>query len=130
MSRNLETIFDIGEVAGQSYVDRDSGENGYDFTVSAKENVFFTLSELDRDLDLYVIRLDDDGKPVIDDDGVWLNAGVSSNPGLEDESIFLQLDPGQWRVYVWENLGANLSDSLSDGNFDYRLEIDPVSFFG
>ena len=101
-----------------------SGLNGQDFTLTTEENIFFTLSGLERDLDLYVVALDDNGNPLIYSTGALLNAGVSSNPGIEDESIFLRLKPGNWRVYVKENLGANLDDPYKSGNYDYELQID------
>ena len=104
-----------------------SSLNGYDFTLTAKKNIFFTLSELQRDLDLYVVSLDKNGDPLAID-GILYNAGASSNPGVEDEGIFLQLKPGSWRVYVRENLGTNLEKPLKDGNFNYKLEIDSQSF--
>ena len=106
-----------------------SGINGQDFTLTTEENIFFTLSGLERDLDLYVVRLDDNGNPIGNETGTELyNAGVSSNPGIEDESIFLRLKPGNWRVYVKENSGANLDEPLISGNYDYELQIDSQSF--
>lgn len=102
--------------------------NGLDFTLTSEKNIFFTLSGLQRDLDLYVVSLDQDGNPIIDPDENLLNAGVSSNPGIEDESIFLRLKPGDWRVYVNENIAANLEEPLSSGNYNYKLQLDSQLF--
>ena len=105
-----------------------SGLNGYDFSLTSAENIFFTLSGLQRDLDLYVVSLDQGGQPLILPNKNLLNAGVSSNTGIKDESIFLQLQPGDWRVYVKENPGANLLEPLKSGGYNYELKIDSQSF--
>jgi len=78
------------------------------FTLDRTTNLFLTLTNLKRDLDLYVTSLDSDGKPPTSSDGKKIfNIASSTNDKTEDESIFLQLKPGSYRAEIKENLGAN-----------------------
>jgi len=86
-------------------------------------DIFFKLSGLRRDLDLYVTTLDDSGDAIA-------NIGASTNEGTSDESIFFRLSPGNYAVYVKENKGANfkLGPAKSANDYKFTLEFDDTTF--
>ena len=100
------------------------------FTLDRTTNLFLTLTNLKRDLDLYVTSLDSDGKPPTSSDGKKIfNIASSTNDKTEDESIFLQLKPGSYRAEFRENLLANIgSGSSTVEDYSFTLELDGTTF--
>lgn len=102
----------------------------YEFELDDTKDIFFKLSNLRKDLDLYVTTLTIDGVPPMWGDGKIANIGASTKDGTSDESIFLRLRPGSYAAYVRENPGANINLS-SNNNIDdlqFTLEFDSTTF--
>ena len=105
----------------------------YDFALESTKDIFFSLRNLRRDLDLYITRLDQNGEPLRfcnDPERSIINLANSTNGGVEDESIFLRLKPGSYRAYVKENYGANLEFGAVKTSEDvsFTLELDADTF--
>ena len=98
------------------------------FSVSEKTNFFATLNELPSDLDIYIGKYNSaqrapkyysNNRPVI------LNS--STNPGKEAESIFAQLQPGEY----WFGIVANIPESEIDEeilNTAFEWSLDGKTF--
>lgn len=102
----------------------------FDFQLDKSADIFFKLSGLRRDLDLYVTTLDASGNlPSFDSKNI-ANIGASTNAGTSDESIFFRLSPGRYRAYVTENNLANykLGPAKSANDYKFTLEFDDTTF--
>ena len=102
----------------------------YKFQLDKSADIFFKLSGLRRDLDLYVTTLNDsDDRPSFGD-GSIANIGASTNYGTSDESIFLRLSPGRYCAYIKENPNANikLGPVKSANDLKYTLTVDDTTF--
>ena len=102
----------------------------YKFQLDKSADIFFMLSGLKRDLDLYVTTIDDSGVLPKWSDGSIANIGASTNEGTVDESIFFRLSPGHYAAYIRENMGANfkLGPAKSANDFKYTLKVDDTTF--
>jgi len=100
----------------------------YTLQLDKSSDIFFKLSGLRRDLDLYVTTFDNSSVPI--SDGLFANIGASTNYGTSDESIFLRLSPGNYAVYIRENNNANikLGPSKSADDYKFTLEFDDTTF--
>lgn len=114
----------------EGFLDPKKGISLRDFQLDKTSDIFFKLSGLKRDLDLYVTTTDDSGDIPTLPDGFFANIGASTNYGTSDESIFLRLSPGKYFVYVKENRNANikLGPVKSDNDLKYILTIDDTTF--
>jgi subtilisin family serine protease len=110
--------------------DQSLNEYYLNLNLTSTQDVFFTLSDLKRDLDLYVTKILPDGSRPLFPNGKVANIANSTNDGLDEESIFLRLKPGQYHAYVRENNGAN--DSFgplrSPEDYTFTLKLDSTSF--
>ena len=101
----------------------------FDFNLEKTTNLFITLSNLKRDLDLYVTYLDSSGNPPTLPNGTVLNYASSTNDRAEDESIFLQLKPGSYRAEIRENYGANYwAEKSNVEDYSFTLQLDGTTF--
>lgn len=101
----------------------------FDFELDITTDIFFKLSNLKRDLDLYVTTTDKDGNPTTFGNGKVANIGASTMDGIADETIFLRLAPGYYAAYIRENNGANFNSSLISSIDDqFTLEFDTATF--
>ena len=100
------------------------------FTLDKTTNLFLTLTNLKRDLDLYVTSLDSDGNPPTSSDGKKIfNIASSTNDKSEDELIFLQLKKGTYRAEIKENHGANTwAGQRKPEDYTFTFELDGATF--
>ena len=106
-------------------------KSNYSFPLSVDKStdIYFKLSGLRRDLDLYVTVTDGSGNSPIFPNGKPMNIGASTNYGTSNESIFLRLSPGSYLAYVKENDNANfyLGPAKVD-DLKFTLEFDDTTF--
>ena len=99
------------------------------FTLDKTTNLFLTLTNLKRDLDLYITTLNNQGNPPTTPSGNAVNFASSTNDKTEDESIFVQLKPGSYRAEIKENLGANhWAEKSTPEDYSFTLELDGTTF--
>jgi subtilisin family serine protease len=109
--------------------DQSAADWNFDFDTKKTEDIFFTLSNLKRDLDLYITKKNSDGN-IIQVGNKIANIANSTNDGIRDENIFLRLSPGYYMAYVRENNGANASFGplKSPEDYTFTLKLDTKSF--
>jgi len=119
----------VSSIAGIYEGDLNS-TNQYTFQLDKSTDIFFKLSDLRRDLDLYVTTIDGSGDVPKWGDGSIANIGASTNEGTSDESIFFRLSPGRYVAYILENEGANfkLGPAKSANDLKYTLKVDDTTF--
>jgi len=107
-----------------------SSKSFYEFQIDQTADIFFKLTGLRRDLDLYVTTINESGESPRWANGKIANIGASTNDGTSDESIFLRLAPGRYAAYVRENQGANinLNPVNSADDLKFILEFDHAKF--
>lgn len=122
----------MGSIAGnyEGTLENPQKPQFYNFKLDKSADIFFKLSGLKRDLDLYVTTADGSGVPPTWSDGSIANIGASTNYGTSDESIFLRLNPGSYIAYIKENPKANikLGPVKSADDLKYTLNVDDTTF--
>ena len=101
------------------------------FTLEEQTNLFLTLHNLKRDLDLYVTaeNPNTNGEPFKDSDDNLIHFASSTNDRTENESIFLQLKPGKYFAEIKENNGANTwAGTSTEEDYSFTLELDDITF--
>ena len=93
------------------FAQRDKSGGYYStFEVTETTNLFAQLENLPFDLDLYLGEIDTTtGEPISWGDGTPIIFNSSTNPGLENESIFAQVMPGKY----WLGLIINITPEQS-----------------
>ena len=109
--------------------DQSAADWNFDFDTKKTEDIFFTLSNLKRDLDLYITKKNSDGNIIYYGNKI-ANIANSTNDGIRDENIFLRLSPGYYMAYLRENNGANASFGplKSPEDYTFTLKLDTKSF--
>lgn len=124
MSKNVDTYYGVLDPL------KPKTQYGNFFKLDKSTDITFTLSDLRRDLDLYVTTWDETEGSKDWGNGQSANIGSSTNYGTSDESIFLRLSPGLYFAYVKENAYANfkLGPSKSADDYKYTLKLDYTTF--